>query len=899
MKILKFLFLFLIINIHSQNLNITGKVTDFSNKPIENATVYLIKKKDSAIISFVGTNNRGSFSIKIPKQKEPLILNINADQFFQFSKKYETIEKNIDLGFIKLEKDLVKNIDEIKLTASPIKIKKDTVEYNASYLKVKPDDKIEELLKQIPGVETDDNGNITVNGKPINKILINGKPVFNKDGKIVMQTFNADIIKKIQITTSKTKEEAFTGRTPITDSLTVNFNIDERNNKGDIRNLNFGYGTEKRYDAKVLLAKFKQQRNFALIAGANNINISDFSVDRFFESNNRNNSSNGRTINNGILETTIIGANFSDEIGEIFDVEKFSIEYKRGNLDTYNKTNRTTFLPNYKLNNSSVRNGNNDRKSSKINTDANLQLNKLTNIILSFDFNNSISDNISETNNTTSRDDILLNTNAGNFKSKTNVEVFKPKVTLVKNFKKPNRSFSASIDNTFSQNKNDAYNFQETIFIQSPENNENRNQRSLQKKSSNLFGANIKYSEPISDSASVSLDVNYDLQKIRNNELVNDFNEITQEFTDYNPLLSNALNENKSVLNSEISYQLNKNKYTFVSGINLEYTKLKLNSVFNEQNYALERDFVFPEYNVTFNYRFSKTETLRISNSSNFTAPQSSVLNPYIDISNPLITIEGNPHLKSSWQNNTNLSYNNFNSAKGTNFYANLGLVYVNNDVVDYSFYDETGKQFRTFANISGNKRVNVSTSYSKNYKWNRNSFKITPSISANHSFRKGFIEQSLFTNSIYNISPRLSFSLGLKDILNLKTSYGFSYYISNYTNYRVDKNVTSRHFLTLNLVNYFLEKSLFFNNYFSYSRNNNIASDFGRDSYFWNSSVTYQFYKKQMMLKLSAFDLLNQRQSATRIIADNYIEDNEQLVLKRYFMLSLAWNFSKTGASK
>lgn len=899
MKKFYFLFVFLAINLGAQTYTISGKVQDPENNPIEDATVTLLKQKDSSVVNFTGTSTTGSFSFKVPQQNEPTFLQISNDKSRVFSRKYETIDKNIELGLVRLERDLVSDIEEVQITVSPIKIKKDTVEYNASYLKVDPNDKIDKLLEQIPGVETDEDGKMTVNGKPINKILINGKPLFNKDGKIAMETIPADLIKKIQITTSKTKEEELTGRTPVSDSLTINFNIDEKNNKGNIKNFNLGYGTNNHYDVKGLFAKFQQQRNIALIGGINNINVSNFSVDGFFEKNNRNNSANGRTASTGILRTSMIGVNYADKIGDNFDLDKFSLEYKDSNLDTYSKTSRTTYLPEYKLDNNAERSGNSDKKTFDFNTNATLKINKLTNIIFSSDFSNNATDNTSESIVSTLRDDVLLNSNQSSSSGNTVANVFKPKIGIVRKFEKPNRSLSASVSNTFSENKNTNYNLQETLFYQSPDQNDYRNQLSKNKNSTNLFSANFKYYEPISDSATVSVEVNYDLQKLDRDLVVNDFDSGTGTYSDFNELLSNTLNQNNSLLNTGISYNLNKSKYNFRAGTNLNTTRLDINSIYNLEDYNFQKNFMLPEYDLMLNYKFNKTTSLRITNSAKFNIPQVTYLNPYIDTSDPLLTVQGNPDLKSTWQNTTNLNFSTMNIPKGINFYARLGFNYTDNDIVNYSFYDDSGRQFSTYENISGNKRANFSTSLTKTYKWNGNKLNLSPSFSTNYSFRKGFIDATEFTNNIFTLSPRFNVNLNLKDVMNLRASYGINYSSSHYTNYRIDKTNTARQNLSLRLTNYFFNKTLFFSNDFNLTKNTNIGSDFNRNSYFWNSSVNYQFYKNQMMLKLSVNDLLNQRQNATRTIGDNYIEDREELILKRYFMLSLVVNLNSFGSKK
>lgn len=217
---------FVILN--AQKINIDGKIINFEKKGIENATVYLLKEKDSSIINYTATNREGRFSLKADELNEPSILKVDADKMISFSKHLEKIEKSFSLGDIELEKNSVTNIEEVKLSASPVKIKKDTIEFNASSIKVRPDSKVEELLKQIPGVQIDNDGKITINGKEVDQITINGKPFFDKTGKIALQNLPADIIKNIQFTTTKTKEEELSGKASKSNNATINFNIDEK-----------------------------------------------------------------------------------------------------------------------------------------------------------------------------------------------------------------------------------------------------------------------------------------------------------------------------------------------------------------------------------------------------------------------------------------------------------------------------------------------------------------------------------------------------------------------------------------------------------------------------------------------------------------------------------------------
>ncbi|MDQ0782811.1 hypothetical protein [Chryseobacterium sp. W4I1] len=218
-----------------------------------------------------------------------------------------------------MEKSKINSIDEVKITVSPVKIKKDTIEFNASSIKVRPDSKIEELLKQIPGVEISNEGKITVNGKEVDQIMINGKPFFDKDGKIALQNLPADLIKNIQFTTTKTKEEEMSGKTAKSNNTTINFNIDEKKNKGLISRLALGYGSDKRYEGSGLLSYLKKDTKISFLASSNNINSQGFSNDDVFDSmgNGRNSwMIQGGGTDKGIQKSTTIGFNYNDKLGK-------------------------------------------------------------------------------------------------------------------------------------------------------------------------------------------------------------------------------------------------------------------------------------------------------------------------------------------------------------------------------------------------------------------------------------------------------------------------------------------------------------------------------------------------------------------------------------------------------
>ena len=195
----------------SQDFQITGRVIDETSNPLQSATIYTEIPSDSSLVSYTISEKDGKFLLKgvTDAAKLNLIISYNG---YTPHQQVINVQENINLEDIQL--NLMDNtLDEVSLTASraPITIKKDTLEFNAGSFNTRQDANLEELMKKLPGVEVDSDGNITVNGKPVSRILVNGKEFFGNDPKIATKNLPKEIIDKIQVTDTKTKSEEFTG----------------------------------------------------------------------------------------------------------------------------------------------------------------------------------------------------------------------------------------------------------------------------------------------------------------------------------------------------------------------------------------------------------------------------------------------------------------------------------------------------------------------------------------------------------------------------------------------------------------------------------------------------------------------------------------------------------------
>lgn len=901
----------------AQKLAIDGKIVNFEKKPVENATVYLLREKDSSIINYTSTNREGRFSLKTDEINEPSILKADADKLISYSKRMDKINGSLSLGDIELDKNSVTHIEEIKLTASPVKIKKDTIEFNASSIKVRPDSKIEELLKQIPGVEISNEGKITVNGKEADQILVNGKPFFDKDGKVALQNLPADIIKSIQFTTTKTKEEELNGKAATSNNATINFNIDEKKNKGLLSRLTLGYGSDKRYETSGLLSYFKNDTKISLLASSNNINSQGFSNDEIFDSMGRGRNSwlmqGSRVVRSGsstyyvqsanqkgIQRSTTIGLNYSDQFGKQTDLENLSLIHLDNNLKTRSKVSRTTFLTDDVLKTNSENEGENESRQYNVDLAARVKLDSLTSVYFSPSFSRTEGFDDNRSSSATFRNNLLANESNAYTHTDSESNTFSPNIYFSKQFSKKGRRMSVNMNSEIGDAKNNTLTLSRNIFYQGSNTSDNRDQIIRNKNQNDSYRFSADYTEPVSDSLYISFGMNYEAAATRNEREVNDYDDNTGRYTRYNSVLSNRMNQRINKISPQLSFELNKKKINAWGSFNAEITDMAVRSAFTGQEYGLQKNFVLPTYNTGLRYQFSESSSMSLYNFSDVAIPTAEQLSPYLDVSNPLVTYQGNPELKNAWNNMTYLYLNNFNRVKNTSYYINAGFTYKANDIINASYFDESGRQRITYVNANGNKSLNLGGSFSKTFKWKEvHKLTVSPKFNMYYNFTRGLIDGQEFASNSYNLNPGLNFTYELKDKIIIKPSYSVSYNFSNYQNYNVDRIRNSYQTLRLEMTNYLFRSRLVLGNDFEYNTNSNIAAGFKKDFYFWNTSVGYSFFNKQLTAKVKVYDVLNQNQSVRRTITNTYFEDRDDLILKRYVMFSLTMKLNKFAGKK
>jgi Outer membrane protein beta-barrel family/CarboxypepD_reg-like domain len=905
-KIYSFFFFFLFFfSANAQNeIVIKGTVVDINTQiPLELATIYFSTVKDSTLIEYATTDKNGVFKISAKKYDKPVFLKVNYMGYQPYMEEQNGLLESKDFGKLYLLNN-TNQLNEvvIKSEAPPIRVKKDTLEFNAASFKVRPDANVEILLKQLPGFEVDNEGKITVNGKEVTQFLINGKPFFDKDGAVALKNLPADLISKVQVSDFKTKKEELAKQESSSDFSSINLTIDEKKNKGYFGKFLGGYGTDDRYENSLIVNFFNNKQKISVLATANNINASGFTQDDVFDSmgggrntSEKNKSSGG---GKGITQTNLVGFNYSDEWSK--EMES-SASYNFSNTVNKNesKSNQANFLPTGTIFTESNSKTRNENTGNKANSEFEYKVSPKIRIVVIPKMDQTRTNNHSESSSF-AKDESgeELNKSASESFKESATTNFANSINFNKTFDKKSRNLSFEFNNTNTNTDSEVINKSETIFLQGTRPDDERNQNSQTINTYDSYSADIEYTEPITDSLRIRIGSDFGWMNTINDLQTFNFDKTSQLYSNLNDLQTNYTTSTKNSIAPKVGITFEKNNFTFnlnssTSIIDFDNHSLYLNKVTD-----LNQKYVLPYGRAQIRYKLdrSKFVTLRYDYSSSLPSPNQ--LMPVANLANPLNSIIGNPNLNPNEKNSVNLNYRNFDmrSRSGYSFYIRAD--FFDSEIVSSMVYDSSGKRNTTYKNVSGTYSSFIGGNWNQTLKREAHVLRYGLSLNANYSLDKGFTNAVLYDAKSLGINPKVYFSYDYGELLTVAPSYNFSYNETNFTNTSLNASSNFVHRINLQTTNYW-PKNWIFGNDFGYTYNSNISDGFKKDFYLWNTSLSYGFFDKKMTLKVKVYDVLNQNLSATRTISPTTIRDEENTVLKRYAMFSLAYKLGNFGGKE
>ena len=734
-------------------VDITGTVVeDGSNEPIEQATVRLLNVKDSTMVGGVASSRNGNFTLKGIKAGSYLL----HVSFVGFDPLYQPIRitgktNPVKLGKLALSDGAIQLGEAVVIGKAPeVVVRNDTVEYNADSYKTTEGAVLEDLLKKMPGVEVDSEGKITVNGKEVKKVLIDGKEFFSDDPKVASKNLPSKMVEKVQVLDRLSDMARMTGFDDGDEETVINLTVKPGMKQGWFGNAFAGYGSEDRYEGNFMVNRFINNDQFTLMGGINNTNnmgFSDIASNMFSGMGGRRGGRSGGA-GNGITTSGNVGLNFSKEFNSKMTLGG-NVRYSHSDNEANSKINRTNILPN---DSSTIYNEINNKNTKSDNVGADFRMewkpDSATQIIFqpSFSYSNSHNREFGSFNTLTNRGD-TVNLGESDYVSDGEGYNLNARLEFSRKLNDEGRVFSGSLTGGLSDSYNKGLNYSNTEYFMGNNQDELIDQQFRYDNKGFNYRVYLSWVEPIGHNNFIQ--ATYSISQNKQESLKNSYvrGEDSEDYNVLDTAYSKSYRNNFINQQASLAFKAVREKYDYTIGMNLEPShSVSENFVGDTTLSKLTRNVVNLSPMVRFNYRFDKRTNLRINYRGRTSQPSMTQLQPVADISDPLNTITGNPDLKPTYSNNFSARYQKFVPEKQTALMLMLNANYVVNAIVTKSIYvGESGKKMTTYDNVNGNYNGNFRVMFNtplKNRKFSVNSMTMASFANSN-----GFINEKKNTN--------------------------------------------------------------------------------------------------------------------------------------------------------
>ena len=888
---------------------IKGRLTDSLQKQqLSNATVSLVNAQDSSLVAFTRTDSAGNFvfdQIKAGKYG----LSASHVNFHPAWKTFEANTSAIELGEITMKDKSIMEAVTVVSQRPPVVMNGDTLEFNAESFKTKPNAVVEDMLKKMPGVEVDKDGTMRVNGKKINRVMVNGRDFFNGDPKMATRNLSADAIDKVQVYDKLSDQAAFTGIDDGNAEKTINLKL-----KKDKKNAAFGKiaaaaGDNGRYDGQFNVNKFNDKQQLSAIGMANNTNQQGFSIMDMlnFSGQSRRMMGGGAMIisndnddafglpvagiNNqqGITRTIAGGLNYSDIWKNKTDVNA-SYFYNNLLLDNNRKVNRQNILPGNNFTWLQNSNSSSKTQSNRLNFSADHKIDSFNSIKFTSVIGRQ-EGTASANNNYESfiPGDKTLNNGFSNTANKTEGYVTNNTLLYRHKFKKKSRTLSVNASMQYNNSRADGTQNSISNYFNNGtiSNRDTLNQVTKLNSITQSYAATLSYTEPLTKRSLLELRGFYNTNIGDLDRKTFDYNKMNGKHDVMNTVLSNAFESRYNYTGGGASIRAQQKKYGFSIGANLQYAQL--NSHLKDSSFSIRQNFtnVLPIAN--FNYQFSRMKSVRVDYTTSTGQPTASQLQPVKNVSDPLNITEGNPGLKPSYTHNIALQFFNANPSKQKNLFAFLNYTATQNAIVNSDVISNAGARTTKPVNTDGVYNVNGNIDRGFRIKKLNTRFGIGANMNYNHSVN--FINSQKNQTTNLSMAPRISLDYSYKEMIEISLEARMSY---NQARYSLQSSLNNNYWrqvydldATLNLSGGFS-----INNQVTYSKYAGRTNGYNSNVALWNASLSKQVLKsKKGEVKISAFDLLNQNIGIDRNANSNYVEDVQYKTLQRYFTLGFTYS--------
>jgi Outer membrane protein beta-barrel family/Carboxypeptidase regulatory-like domain len=897
----------------AQYPTIKGTVNDTLNKQnLSNAVVSILRPKDSVLVKFVRTDANGNFELKKVIAGN-YILMVSYPNYAEFLDQinFDGISEK-SLGIVPLI-TRAKLLEEVivKQRISAIRVKGDTTEYRADSFHVSANADVQELLKKMPGIQVNSKGEITTQGEKVNKVLVDGEEFFSDDPAVVTKNLRADAVDKVQVFDKKSDQAVFTGIDDGQKQKTINLQLKEDKKKGFFGKAEAGSDFDQYNYGKLMANAFKGKRKIAGYITHDNTKFDALNWDE-----NRNYAGDPNTtttINDdggvsmyssgdefnwgsGLPISTTAGLHFSNKWN--LDKNNTNNTFQYNKLNVTGKTSSITqnILPDTSFTNTTEQTQANERTRNKLTSMYELQIDSSSSLKFTLKASDiKTASNLNYLGKSISSDNKLINESDRTTTNNDDNKNFNTSMLWRKKFAKKGRTISVNAELTFTDKKENGFLLAKNQFFDKNGNIirlDNVDQRKENIQTGSSINSNFTYTEPLWKNTFLIL--TYRLNINRNDAERNTFNkDVNGKYSALSDTLSNhfIFNTTGNTGGFNIRYQVK--KFNFAVGTGLGTVTYHMNDIRKNT----DREVSYTNFTPAIVFKYTPKQQRRVEFNYNGTTenPTLSQIQPFIDNIDPLNITVGNQNLKQAFLHNFNFRASDYKVLKSRNIGLNMNYNTTDNAISNNSFVDSLGRRINQAINVNGNYAFRLSGEYGFEIIPSLNfNVEIGPRISQYVNFVNGLRNETKTTATSYSINSGYWSDKWINFWVNFEASYNKSVssirpdVATNYWSYTSWTNLQLK----------FKKQKLYvdFNGEFNfYQKTAAFANQ--RNAYIVNGGIRKIISKDDKWeTKFYVNDIFNQNLGINRNISSNFISETTTQNVKRYFMLSLIYNFSKNG---
>ncbi|MDF2433591.1 MAG: hypothetical protein JWP44_3222 [Mucilaginibacter sp.] len=912
---------FFALTLKAQNsYTVKGTIQDTaSNTKLVNTSICILNAKDSILRAFTRAGVNGSFNIgNLGKGK--FILLVTYPGYADYVESFNLDSTKTSYDFSKLNMILKSRLLAdviVKGTRAAIKIKGDTTEFNAAAFTIQPNSKVEDLLKQLPGIQVDKDGKITAQGQTVTKVLVDGEEFFGDDPTLVTKNIRGDMVDKVQLYDKKSDQATFTGIDDGQKTKTINIKLKEDKKNGYFGKADVGYGTDNYYQAQLLFNMFKAKQKFSAYTtisndgktglnwqdnqkygSSDNVTVMDDGA-LMFNGSNRDDleSFNGDYSGKGIPIAANSGVHYDSKFNN--DKESINTNYKIGTL-TVDGTDNT--ISQKDLPSGAIINTNSDQTyhnyvfRNKLDLTYQVKLDTTSNLKIMVDGTAKRSQ-INDNYLSNSRSNGILQTNSDrNIINQVDAKIFDASAFYTKKLKKKGRTFSWNIREAYNEsqakgNLKTNIDYFNTIGVKDSSQVVDQYKTNLIK--SSALSSVMTYTEPLSKT--VSLVLSYGLGIDNSSTDRKSFNKAPNgSYTLFDSIYSNnyKLNQLSNQAGAILNYQKSKTVINFGTRV----SDVSFKQINEYTGNAFKRNFINWAPQASYQYKFSQQSNFNFNYSGKTTQPTVDEIQPVLVNTDPLNVIVGNPTLTPSFTNILRLNYYSYKvlSDEFLSIYSNYS--FTSNPIANSTVTDTAGKSVTKYVNLN-----KMPYNYYAGVYFGRKlpgtgvnlGFNLNANGNKNYNILNG--ENNTITSNTY------AGGLQIQKYVQKKYSFNFSFGPSlTYGGSSLQRNLNNNgHGWNGNSgFQVFLPWHLSIASDANYQYNSKTQT-FNQDysKFLINAWIVKAFDKEEKFkLTLICNDILNQNSGFSRNSNGNLITQDSYTTIKRFFMLTLVWDFNKMG---